>query len=88
MHQDDNDKTPCKFSYSKLPMFLLTGYIRLQFVMYCPLIILILKMTVAQQYVIFSIRPVIIFFYFRQSVCPTALPCKPVTLYTFNDSFI
>jgi hypothetical protein len=50
MYQDDNDKTPCKFSYSKLSIFLLTGYIRLQFVMYCLLIILILKMTVAPQY--------------------------------------
>jgi len=37
--------------------------------------------------VVFNIRPIIIFYYFRQSVCPTALCCKPLTLYTtFNPN--
>jgi len=49
----------------------------------------ILSCFVSGTTVIFNIRPVIFFFYFNQSVCPTALLCKPLTLYTtFNPSFI
>lgn len=48
-----------------------------------------LSCTVCGTTVIFNIRPVIIsfFFYFCQFVCPTALCCKPLTLYTtFNPT--